>query len=173
MVNSYFEEKAEKLLIDADCFRVPVDINKCAAYLNVKVEGLTLEDNVSGFFINKDNSLLIGYNVNESPRRKNFTIAHELAHYVLHAKDSPLFIDKNNYKLYRDTNSSSGEIIKEIEANAFAAALLMPKKLITEKMDSLSEENKNSLIKTLANFFVVSPQAMGIRLVNLGIIDYY
>jgi Zn-dependent peptidase ImmA (M78 family) len=172
MVNSFFEEKAEKLLIEANCFELPIDIKKCAEYFNVKVQALALDEDVSGFFVIKDNAVHIGYNIKDGHQRSRFTIAHELSHYFLHAKETPLFVDKNR-TLYRDSNSSTGELIKEREANAFAAALLMPRKLIDNIIDQLSENDKKALHRKLASTFNVSVAAMGIRLVNLGIIDYY
>ena len=70
-----------------------------------------------------------------------FTIAHELAHYILHTKETKLFVDKQ--VLYRDGKSSTGEILQEREANAFAASLIMPGKLITEEVEKLKHENKD------------------------------
>lgn len=71
----------------------------------------------------------IGFNPTESKTRQRFTIAHELGHFELHKQDSGLFVDKEFKMLFRDQNSSSGEIRKEQEANAFAAAILMPENI--------------------------------------------
>lgn len=170
MINNYIEERAEKLLQEANCLKAPIDINKCAQHLKVEVNPLELDENVSGFFVIKENKAHIGYNKNDNDKRTRFTIAHELGHFVLHAKQIPLFIDKYETKLYRDFSSTTGESIMEREANAFAAALLMPRKLILKELEE--DNNKSNIIKRLSQKFNVSIQAMGIRLVNLEILDY-
>ena len=170
-INSYIEEKAERLLIESDCYLVPVDVEKCAAHLKVEIQTLDLEDNVSGFFVMKGESAYIGYNKTNPPNRVRFTLAHELGHYFLHAKDTPIFIDKNG-QINRDHNSSTGELLIEREANAFAAALLMPEKLIREEVAKMKDVDEVSFISNLAMLFKVSDQAMTIRLTNLGLIDY-
>ena len=70
-------------------------------------------------------------------------------------------------------NSSSGEKQREIQANSFAAALLMPKKLVINEIDSYyrgPHDNKD-LVKHLSNRFEVSKNAMTYRLINLDLID--
>ena len=62
-----------------------------------------------------------------------FTIAHELAHYILH---------RNGNKLYAHRDSDVEGVIKssiEREANFFAANVLMPEKLIEEKVEDISK----------------------------------
>ena len=56
--------------------------------------------------------------------RKNFTIAHELGHYSLHANNSDLKCSINDLNNFGDI-PPHGENI-EREANVFAANLLMP-----------------------------------------------
>lgn len=171
-VNVYLEEKAERLLFDSECYSIPIKIEKCAEHLNIELKALELDGDVSGFILMKGKSAHIGYNKNDSKQRRRFTIAHEIAHYLLHAKDSNLFIDKTEKILYRDVNSSTGEILKEREANAFAASLIMPQKLIIQEVEKIKNENKESFILKLAKKFDVSVQAITIRLTNLGLIDY-
>jgi Zn-dependent peptidase ImmA (M78 family) len=60
---------------------------------------------------------------------------------------------------------------REIEANHFAACLLMPKKELMHELISLSREgsiNENA-IENLAKRFDVSVQAMSVRLAVLGV----
>jgi len=170
-VNSYIEQKSEKLLVESKCYRVPIPIENCAKYLDIKLEPLELDENVAGFLLLKDDKVVhIGYNKSNPKNRIRFTIAHEIGHYLLHAKDSTLFVDKE--VLYRDVNSSTGELLREREANAFAASLLMPQKLITQEVDKHKKEPTDKLISQLAKKFKVSQQAITIRLSNLGVIDY-
>ena len=74
--------------------------------------------------------------------------------------------------MFRDNTSSTGEYLKEREANSFAAALLMPRKSVEEKAAEYNTEIAEDLIYALARDFNVSNQAMQIRLANLGIVDY-
>ena len=103
----------------------------------------------------------------EDPKRQRFTIAHELGHLRLHSKDQPVFIDKAPKVMYRNNASATGEIHKEREANAFAAALLMPKDLIANVIENCKCGGDDA-VKYLAKEFKVSDQAMSFRLSNLG-----
>lgn len=170
-LNNYIEEKAERLLIDANCFSAPIDVRKCAEHLSIELQDLDLDHDVSGFIIIKKDSSTIGYNKANPAKRIRFTLAHELGHFMLHSDDVPLFIDKTE-RFNRDGNSSTGEIMREREANAFAAALLMPEKLVREQVETLKTADDNNYIKELASKFGVSNQAMTIRLTNLGLLDY-
>ncbi len=178
MINNFLEERAEKILESNGFFSVPVDVRNLAKHLKINVEDVKLEDDVSGFLALNGDRTYIGCNISHGNERKRFTIAHELAHYVLHAKkEAPLFIDKSlkndQQRMYRNSLSSTGEHIKEIEANAFAAALLMPKKLIESELNNVALiENTEEWVRKLADIFEVSSQAMNIRLINLDIISY-
>lgn len=172
MVIPHIEALAEKILKETDCFSVPVDVMQCAKSKNIGVEATSLEDDISGFFLSKNKKFHIGYNSDHSENRRRFTVAHELGHYFLHSKEIPLFIDKLERSLYRNTESSSGEIQKEREANAFAAALLMPKTLLIREIKSCNVELIDSITKYLSSKFKVSEEAMSFRLTNLGLLDY-
>lgn len=161
----YIEEKAVKLLADLGMTELPIDPKICADRLGVNVEASVLDDDISGLFVADNNEYFIIYNDNESNVRQRFTIAHELGHYLLH-KDSKLFVDRKQRALYRNAVSATGEVLREREANSFAAALLMPEKLIEEEVWNLTEED--DIVYTLADKFGVSKLAMSFRLSNLG-----
>lgn len=177
MINNAIEERAERLLVDSKSFKVPINLTNCATFLNITVNSIQLEDGISGFLAIKGKVAQIGFNSKHSENRTRFTVAHELGHYVLHAQSEPVFIDKANDNkfsyLFRDENSSSGEYRKEREANNFAAALLMPKKLIYHEMKKAAEEDGDkNLVECLSQKFNVSSKAMEIRLFHLGYSDY-
>jgi Zn-dependent peptidase ImmA (M78 family) len=172
-INPYIEQKSEKLLIDSNCYAVPVSIENCAKHLGIKIKPLELDEDVAGFLLLQDDKTIhIGYNKSNPKTRIRFTIAHEIGHCIMHAKDSKLFVDKTEKILYRDGNSSTGESIQEREANAFAAAILMPQKLIIQELEKHKNETNINFISSLAKKFKVSDQAITIRLTNLGLIDY-
>ena len=114
---------------------------------------------------------IIGVNSAHSSTRQRFTIAHEIGHLFLHK--GKLFVDTP--VSFRDAKSSSATDRGEIEANAFAAELLMPRDMvITEVQKRLAKNTRlssESLIEELAEVFTVSQQAIEYRLKNLGILS--
>lgn len=91
-----------------------------------KVEGMRLSQKFEGALIpNKDKGeWAIVYNENiQSPGRKNFTLAHELGHYLLHRHISADGIQCEPRQML-DWKSVYGQI--ESQANVFASFLLMP-----------------------------------------------
>lgn len=127
----------------------------------------------SGFALRQGTQMIIGVNTATSPRRQRFTIAHELGHLELHS--NRIIVDHSVFVAKRDETSSMGTDIQEVQANRFAAAILMPKVLIiSELRDLLSLGNfqsRDELISRMARGFDVSNEAMGYRLINLNIIS--
>ena len=67
------------------------------------------------------------------------------------------------------TDASKAENPEEIEANRFAAELLMPETMLTDDLRGKKLDIENDeLIRELADRYRVSPQALTYRLVNLG-----
>lgn len=139
----------------------------------IKDMGITLEDtpleSMSGFAYQKDGNRVIGINKDDGPARKKFTMAHELGHMIVHTRDDVTF-DKN-FVYFRDSRSSTGLLPKEVEANAFAAELLMPAEKLTKQIvseggiDLVNDEDK---IRTLADEYEVSFSAMAVRIDSLA-----
>jgi Zn-dependent peptidase ImmA (M78 family) len=149
-------------------FYANFDIEKLAIKMGIQIFEKKLSDDVAGFFVMSHDIPVITYKsdpLNDS--RTRFTIAHEIGHYILHSKDQLIFIDKSPKVMYRNTASSSGEILKEREANAFAAALLMPKDLLIAEINE-APNYIDEAIKHLSDTFGVSQQAMTFRLSNIG-----
>lgn len=165
---NYIEEKAEEILRKNNLFEPGFDIKKLAKKLGIILKSEDLGDDVSGFFVmTEDGVPVITYKKGEVDNRFRFTVAHEIGHYTLHAKEQPVFVDRKPVMLFRNTASSTGEVLKEREANAFAAALLMPKTLIVQEINS-APDYIDEAITYLAKRFGVSEQAMSFRLSNLG-----
>lgn len=177
MVSNLVESRAEKLLQDANQHSISIDVFSCANFLKADIKAASLQNDVSGFLVVNEDTTCIGYNNSHSEHRWRFTIAHEIGHLVMHKNTNKLFIEKVHRPmdnvLYRNSNSSTGEYIQEREANAFAAALLMPRAKVREMVNQIgSVQDTEQLIAKLVEEFNVSEQAMRIRLTNLGIIDY-
>ena len=170
MKRENLEEKAEKTLRDTDAYRVPVAIDLVAQRLNLTMEAAALGEHVSGMLVVKSDRGAIGYNSAHARVRQRFTISHEIAHYLLHAKKSEkaqLFIDRH-VAFRRDEKSATGVDREEVEANQLGAALLMPKSLVQQeiKRQDLNLDDEEA-INLLAKRFQVSTAAMSNRLTNL------
>ena len=77
MIFNYIEEKSLKILNEFDLLKYPINVNKLAKKLGVGVEASNFNDEVSGLFVIKDDKPFIAYNLNQSKKRRRFTIAHE------------------------------------------------------------------------------------------------
>jgi Zn-dependent peptidase ImmA (M78 family) len=165
------------LLQKTDCMRLPVPVDVLAHRLDLRVEAAALGEEVSGVLVVSKNNATIGYNSTQSPVRQRFTIAHEIGHYVLHVaqkdKDT-IFIDKQYVASYkRDSVSSTGGDAKEIQANRFAASVLMPAQLVHQELETMHFDLADEeALSELAAKFEVSTQAMSIRLGSLGIFSH-
>lgn len=112
-------------------------------------------------------SVVIAVNSAQHENRQRFTIAHELGHFLLH-RGTKLHFDEDFRIDYRDATSSDATKREEIEANAFAAALLMPRRILMRDWLRLAPDDKeiSDAIRTLAKRYRVSQKAMELRLVN-------
>ncbi len=134
----------------------PVKVGALAADLGLKVLRSDLPPGVSGM-LNRDpdapESWIIRVNRHEHKHRQRFTIAHEIAHFILHK-------DQIRDGIVDDTFYRSGLSEKrEWEANRLAADILMPWDLVR----SLAANGKTTPTE-LAQELEVSPAAMHIRL---------
>lgn len=169
------EKLATKLLTKLNISDPPVPIETIAKNMEVTLvfEPFEGEEDISGILYRDDKHIIIGINSAHPKTRRRFSIAHELGHLSLHHKK--LFVDKVVRVDFRDQTSSLAIDKEEIEANAFAAELLMPRDFIRKEISrKLSRRRslpaKDELIDDLARIFKVSPQAMEYRLNNLGIL---
>lgn len=171
---SRIESRATAMLKKQDVYKLPVDVERLAECLGIMLESRELEDEFSGFFINRKSNSVIVINRRHSKVRQRFTIAHEIGHYALHRNRSKakktVFIDSLYFRS-NDSSAYKADPVEEQEANIFAAELLMPRELIHKyiKSNELDLFEKDSLIK-LADEFNVSQQAMEYRLKNLGLV---
>lgn len=163
-------DHAEHLLEQCGVERLPVDVLAIADWLSIKVISQRIPDSsVSGYYLRRGQERIIGVNANHSLTRRRFTIAHELGHVLLLAHDD-LHVDRT-VKL-RDSNSSQGVDRHEVEANQFAAELLMPFEMIQREVNErggidIYDERQ---VSNLARSFGVSTQALLIRLSDRGFV---
>lgn len=166
------EESAKQVLLDYGVDKPPVPVEDIARSLGLSLCYEPFEGDVSGVLLRDDDSLTIGINSSHSPRRQRFTVGHEVGHFLLHP-GRPLIVDKSVRVNLRDGRSSLATNREEIQANAFAAELLMPKEMIRGEFERgrwpANDLHEEAILDDLAEKFEVSRQAMEFRLVNLGL----
>ncbi len=163
---------AQRLLAEANIDAAPIDVFALAKLADAEVVQHQFDNgDISGMLYRDDTRTVIGINSTHSPTRQRFTVAHELGHLRLHP-GRPLILDAPARVNFRDPTASLATDREEIEANAFAAALLMPERLVLEAVSQLltaAHHTPETLTVLLAKKFEVSEAAMDYRLINLGI----
>lgn len=172
---------AEMLLAQVSDKSPPIDVITIAKqYAYIRRD--TLPSDVSGMLVpshpDSKKRWIIVINRVQSSTRQRFTVAHELGHIVLHQYDTP-HADGPPIVHFRDDQSSLGTNKEEIEANQFAAELLLPAQILVPrlreaKLDSWAGaqvESESSSVRDrigyLAEQFKVSEEAMMLRIGTL------
>lgn len=161
-------EKAARELLEAQGIRkAPIPVDKIAKALGVQIRYSPLDEELSGMIYIKDGIPIIGVNALHHPNRQRFTIAHELGHYMLHRNvlSNEVHVDKQFKILMRDSKSSAGTDTMEVEANKFAAELLLPEFLIEDILaHSAFDIDDPTPLDELAKKFRVSKQMLEYRI---------
>jgi Zn-dependent peptidase ImmA (M78 family) len=167
------EAKAQALLDSFGIQTVPISVEKIAKAMGARLQYSPLDEELSGMIFIKDGIPIIGVNSLHHPNRQRFTVAHELAHLHLHRDhiSRNVHVDKRfaESMLRRDAAASTGTEQLEIDANQFAAALLMPKARLEELLavTQLDIEDEQAL-EHLAKKFKVSKATLQYRIRNLS-----
>jgi len=167
-------ELVKTLLKEMKVTNAPVPVWEIARMKGAKIVIEALDGDLSGFLYQDSSQKIIGVNTQQATVRQNFTVAHELAHLLLHDQEGPLHVDRAFQTIrMRDDVSSQGVDQDEIEANFFAAEILMPEKFLRHDLagrDSL-DLYEEDFIPELTKKYGVSVQALTFRLQYLGYID--
>ena len=162
--------KVSQLLQELDIHEPPVPVRKIARHRDVRIVRVSGEEDedLSGFFYREGNNTVIGVNKDHALVRQRFTIAHELGHFLLHEHDQ-VHVDRGFRVRLRSGVSSQGTDRDEMEANRFAAELLMPLQLLRGDVQGREFDLTNDAeLRSLARRYGVSTQALAIRLNTLG-----
>ncbi|WP_082731251.1 MULTISPECIES: ImmA/IrrE family metallo-endopeptidase [unclassified Sphingomonas] len=158
--------QAKSVLTKFKVESAPIPIEQIARARGIAVQHLPLDDELSGMSFIKNGISVIVVNAAHHPNRQRFTIAHELGHHIMHADYLLDNVHVDKAVLHRNSRSSDGVDTKEIEANAFAAEVLMPTSLMRSYKDlDINDERK---LASVAKHFRVSVSAMIIRILNLS-----
>lgn len=166
-------DAAREMIRQYEVIEPPVNVDDIARSQGIEILRHRFEGPESGFALREGSRRIIGLNTQTSRRRQRFTVAHELGHLILH--EGKLIVDQAVLRVdLRNHVSSMGTDVEEIEANTFAAALLMPERIVFNHVVKLVKSDghitRDTLIAELARIFDVSAEAMGYRLINLGIL---
>jgi Zn-dependent peptidase ImmA (M78 family) len=163
---SLIRRRAAELIADQPS--APIDLNRVALAMGAEVRELDLARDISGVLYRDGSRKIIVVNKAHSDVRQRFTIAHELGHLALHRGDK-VHVDHEFRINLRDPRSATAENFEEVEANAFAANLLMPADGIWQALGAaMIDLADDSQIADLARKFGVSQQALLIRIASLN-----
>ena len=147
----------------------PVNVFNIAHQENIELGFLSKRkahnEHIEGkiYFHTRGKQWVIRYNKENSLTGQRIAVAHELGHYFLHKasfEDTEEILFRNiQWDLY------------ELQANQFAAELLMPKTMIIKYGEPVADQSKSKphFVKLMAQTFMVSREAMQYRLYNMGL----
>jgi Zn-dependent peptidase ImmA (M78 family) len=149
----------QQLSIIQECQNAfPVPVGQIAKNLGVIVKSATLPAGISGEIKETDGVVVIRVNRHDTKERQRFTIAHEIAHFLLHR-------DRIGDGITDDVLSRSKlSDLLEIQANKLAADIIMPWRLIQERLEHYSKLKIETRYEMIAKEAEVSTTAIKIRL---------
>jgi Zn-dependent peptidase ImmA (M78 family) len=163
------KEQLKKKILQLTDDRYKVDIIGLAQDLGLKVflaEDGKNEFNAEIVHSADTDQFKILVNAYHPYTRRRFSVAHEIAHFILHRDQ--IIADK---KIGRSPKDDSNRRIEQ-EADELAAEILMPEVLVQRYMKEIGVDKSTPMdanaIKQIAETFAVSPAMATIRLNNLG-----
>lgn len=152
-----------------------LDLNSCIKMFGgtlIECNGLCENQEIARIEVDREyrDRFVILHNKEIDDNNKRFAIAHELGHFFLHMlhKDDagkPALREKVYYlgKEYSDATIHT----LEMEADEFAANLLMPKELFVKKVNECKDGQEVNVAE-IARYFGVSEQQASLRGVSLS-----
>nr|WP_070959397.1 ImmA/IrrE family metallo-endopeptidase [Hyphomonas sp. Mor2] len=158
-----YRNLAPEIRADIDEFLLehPVKLGAIAKRLGVKVLKSTLPRGTSGQIGLENGSFVIRINRHEAKHRQRFTLAHELAHFLLHRDRIEAANGWSENVLLRAPNQP---MQIEYEANRLASDLVIPSEQLAKVTGEYSGPMTPEIIEDLALRFGVSTAAMEIKL---------
>jgi Zn-dependent peptidase ImmA (M78 family) len=153
----FARQTARKLLADVGIKDPPVLIRDIINHIkkekDLSVYSWAFGEDTDGIQITEGDVSTIGYNKAQHPHRQRFTVAHEIGHLLLGHTGKNFILDLNSKKP------------EEIEANQFAAELLMPLEMLKKDF-----QNGKKNAKDIAKVYNVSEEAVWWRLYDCKLI---
>lgn len=136
----------------------PIKVGAIAKAFGINVKKSTLAAGISGEIKETDGAVTIRINRHDAKERQRFTLAHEIAHFLLHR-------DKIGDGITDDILYRSGlSDAQEAQANRLAADIVMPWTLIQKSLEACGELKSEQKIERLAQEADISTTAIKIRL---------
>lgn len=146
----------------------PIDtsIEDIVYALNVPLKYSKLS-NCDGRIIHEGSKSIIVINdSNNFKTRRNFTIAHELGHYLMHRGDLILHLDDTTTTSWNNTQSNNKLSRQEAEANTFASEILLPTHLFKDEV--FEKPFSPNLIRLISDKYQVSRSSVIYRFLEIG-----
>lgn len=109
--------------------------------------------------------------------RKRFAIAHELGHFILHSSSQFIQCNEDEMHIWKESKT------REIEANEFAASLLMPREIFLrflkagqptiDKISEIAKEFRTTLTATALRYIGFSKEPCALVVSKDGLIKWY
>ena len=142
--------------------QAPVDVYQLADDLGIPVHDVvSKDDDFAGSLTHSGGDYVIRTNRLHHPNRRRFTVAHELGHFFLHRDLIENSITDSVKYRYKPEANRLVQDQHEIEANKFAAGLLMPAHLVKQLLDEGLD------VEEIARRLEVSKQALEIRMKSI------
>lgn len=141
----------DTLLFKLNVYSPPIDVLSIAQSIGVQVHFVSGAEWDGAVESDKNGNAEIYVNINQKPTAQRFTIAHELGHVLIHEPGST----------YRDNWSLDKTDIAEIQANIFAANLLMPSWMVFAYATNKTINDLSKLFRVSERFVVYRLQAFG------------
>lgn len=155
--------KAKEILENNGIDIPPIPVEEIIENYSLQLQFIDLKEKsreISGLY--DSHSRIIYVNVDDTPARQRFTIAHEFGHALLHQEQ--LQTNPNLGIFYRRSlKDKIFDTKEEQEANRFAAYLLVPENIIRKIYPTCSSPT------ILAKIFNVSRQVIDFHIRNLGL----
>jgi Zn-dependent peptidase ImmA (M78 family) len=126
--------------------------------LRLDVDFSPLPEAVDGLCVSVGERALVLVGSSKPSSRQRFTLAHELAHYLVDDLD-PLYVDERGVR---------ARSVAEMRANAFAAHLLMPEPGVRAAIEGFTDDAERAVRVALT--FGTSVSAAAYQLGNLGLL---
>jgi len=152
---NHIENEALNVLDAYEITKPVVNVAEIAKGEGINIKEIKMQDQykgVAGFYDKKSNTIYI--EETDAPKRKSFTIAHELGHIFMGHQNATV--------LYRIPRKDARYAKEEKEANCFAADLLMPDFMLKEYMEKYHLGKSDYVV--MSDMFGVPIPAMKVQL---------
>lgn len=153
-------EKHESIILRHQ-LAFPIAVGAIAKDLGINVKKSTLPAGISGEIKVESDEVVIRVNRHDVKERQRFTLAHEIAHFLLHRDRIGDGITDDI--LYRSRLSD----FLEVQANRLAADIIMPCHLVQAELEAYQDLREEEKFEKLATLAEVSITAIKIRLGKL------